>query len=289
MTVYSVARRSRTVLRELPYFPYLIIPPNVDVPWSELGYRNYSTAREAVTALTEALLPIYHPFAPVPHIPIVMPPESSAAPEETRREEVWFFLNGICTNHTVLQLNGEALASIFGRQISLLHNPTDGIVLDLLECLAGRTYEIFEPVSRSVADILETVLKVQKKKVVLIAHSQGGIISSQAVNRLRERLSEEDRAHLRHLELYTFASAATQLEAPEVYTEHFYNTRDYVARIGVASYEHQVSGRFFTLDTTGHLMNAHYLYHFVSGRYQPKDGGDGSRLAGYMTAGPDSG
>jgi len=58
----------------------------------------------------------------------------------------------------------------------------------------------------------------------------------------------------------------------------------YVARIGAANYRDEVTGRFFSLDATGHLLNAHYLNHFVAGRYQPTDGGGKSRLMGYVKA-----
>ena len=280
MSIVDVASRGRTVFRELSYFPYLLLPLNLRVPWSELDYGNYDSTWDAVGAAAEAVVPFYRAFSGIPHIPVVMPPRESSLLGQPEGEELWFFLNGICTNKDVLRLNGEALASIFGRRISLLHNPSDGVVLGLLECAAGRTAELFEPVSRSVADILEMALS-SGRKVVLIAHSQGGIISAKAINHLHAKLSGSDRELLRRLELYTFASAATRLDAPEIHAEHFYNTRDYVARIGVAGYEDQISGRFFKADATGHLLNAHYLNHLVADHYRPGDGGGPSRLMGY--------
>lgn len=283
MGIVDVASRGRVVFRELSYFPYLLFPLNLRVPWSELDYENYESTWEAVGAATEAVIPFYRAFAGVPHIPVVMPPGESPFRGQSEAEELWFFLNGICTNEDVLRLNGEALASIFGRRISLLHNPSDGVVLDLLECAAGRTAELFEPVSRSVADILEMAL-ASGRKVVLIAHSQGGIISAKAINHLHSKLQGADRALLGQLELYTFASAATHLQAPEIYAEHFYNTRDYVARIGVAGYEDEISGRFFTAEATGHLLNAHYLNNFVADQYRPRDEGGPSRLLSYRMA-----
>lgn len=278
MMLSEFAERGRTVFRELPYFPYLFTPLNTEAPWSELGVDNYDSAYTAALALRRALAPAYRPFGPVPYIPFVDPVE-----DRVGQDEVWFFLNGICTDENVLRLNGEALANIFGRRVGLLHNPSDGIVLDLLECLAGRTVEIMTAVSESVTNILESALESDKSKVVLIAHSQGGIISANAVMGLRERLSGERRSWLERLELYTFASAATVLEAPEVYAEHFYNRRDYVARIGVAANEHRISGRFFPLEAPGHLLNAHHLNRLVAGHYEASDG-KSSQLVEYMTA-----
>ncbi len=53
-----------------------------------------------------------------------------------------------------------------------------------------------------------------------------------------------------------------QLSAPGQlvpYVEHFANTDDLVARIGVLSSRSAIPGRVFVRKRSGHLLNAHYL------------------------------
>ena len=74
-------------------------------------------------------------------------PETSTESYENKREardapypgEMWLFVNGVATSSAVIKANGKELARIFQRPIHLVHNPTDGVFLDLAECILGRT------------------------------------------------------------------------------------------------------------------------------------------------------
>jgi hypothetical protein len=108
--------------------------------------------------------------------------------------------------------------------------------------------------------------------VILIAHSQGGIITTGALYRLVSKLTGSRSRLFKKLEVYTFASAATEFNLPQVYAEHFFHQRDYVARIGVAGNSKKFSGRIFNYDATGHLLNTHYLKHFIGKKFIASDG-----------------
>lgn len=267
MKTLELVKRFKQAITNLPYLPDVLFPLDKGAQWSELNPINYESKYHAASAVRSAFLPIYAPFREVPHLPYEVPDQGQTLQDN----EAWFFLNGICTNRSVLRLNGRALANLFQRRINLMHNPSDGIILDLLECIVGRTMQPISTLESSVAYILEDALNTHNK-VVLIAHSQGGIISTGALYKLATRLSGSRAQLLKKLEVYTFASAATELDLPQVYAEHFIHDRDYVARIGVAGNRDRFSGRVFHNDASGHLLNAHYLKYFTEGKFVSEDG-----------------
>ena len=167
-----------------------------------------------------------------------------------------------------------------------MHNPTDGLLLDLAECVLGRTFNFQTALSEYVLDVVNRAL-VGYEKVVLIGHSQGGIVVADVANAL-VRYSQ-NRELLKNLEVYTFASAADEMLADRElsrtagrcvpYYEHFANGRDFVARIGVISCREAIAGPLFVNeDRKGHLLNAHYLEAFEKGLFCDGE----SRLAGYL-------
>ncbi|MFE8072692.1 hypothetical protein QQM79_16665 [Marinobacteraceae bacterium S3BR75-40.1] len=276
MGILNALERAGTVLRQLPSLPWVLSPLDTQAPFSELNARNYPSWGAYAHSIRATLLPVYDPFRPTPRLPRAKP-EGQAIQDG----EGWYFINGICTDRTVLQINGQALAELFDREIQLLHNPSDGIVLDLVECAIGRTMQIVSDLDEGIADILEDALE-HHDKVVLLAHSQGGIIGTTALYRLVRRLkAAQKEALLENVEYYTFASAATEFDLEAVYSEHFFHRNDYVAQIGVAGYQACYSGHFFDCEGSGHLLNTHYLTDLRENRYRSKDGAV-SRLLGYI-------
>ena len=267
MKTSELFKRVSQVIKNLPYLKNVLLPLDSRAPWSELNPSNYESAHHFSSAVRSTILPVYSPFREVPHLPYEVPEHGQIIDDN----EAWFFLNGICTDRSVLRLNGKALADVFQRKIYLMHNPSDGIFLDLLECAVGLTLQPLSTLESSVAHILEESLN-SHKKVVLIAHSQGGIIATGALYTLAKNLELNKSKLFKKLEVYTFASAATELNLPEVYSEHFCHTGDYVARIGVVGNLQNFSGRVFNYDATGHLLNTHYLKHLVENKFTSQDG-----------------
>lgn len=278
MMITEKLERLATGVRNLPYLPLVLNPIDKTAPWSEFDPGNYESILDYLHAVRAAVFPIFSPFRQVPHLPYEVPHNRVQIDDN----QGWFFLNGICTDRNVLRLNGKALADLFGRRVYLMHNPSDGFALDIFECIIGRTMQIVSTLDTSVAHILEDALD-RYSKVVLIVHSQGGIISTGALYQLRDRLTGSRSLLLKKLEVYSFASAATELDLPQVYAEHFYHTEDYVARIGVASNPEKFSGKRFVYRASGHLLNAHYLENFRAGKFVSRDA-QTSRLWSYLHA-----
>ncbi|KAL7416945.1 hypothetical protein BDY24DRAFT_378786 [Mrakia frigida] len=198
--------------------------------------------------------------------------------EKSRGDETWLFCNGVCTNRIWAQANVDLLSEIFKRNVVGIHNQTNGFFFDIVECMLQREwgYGTQDAVPLLYKKTKDALLNSDTKKVVVIAHSQGGIILSLVVDWLLADLPE---SALRKLEIYTFASAATHFNSPRgsngehqiTTVEHFANSFDPVARIGVLQWwkphsghsgqdQDRFYGKLFVRDKiSGHLLNQHYL------------------------------
>ena len=129
------------------------------------------------------------------------------------------------------------------------------------------------------------------KKVVLIGHSQGGIIISLVIDQL---LAELPATYMSKLEIYTFGSAASHFSNPLIsapaepkspvsrgtdgplgesapprhvisHIEHYANEYDMICRWGVLHrtqgvLNNRYAGSIFVrMGATGHMLNQHYL------------------------------
>lgn len=190
----------------------------------------------------------------------------------------FYFLNGICTNIATACVNATLLSKLVSSEVGILHNPTSGILVDLYEVLLSRSFGIMSETAQFGMDIIVKDIKLGKK-VVLLGHSQGGIIASNIVRTLLQdhNITDED---LRLLEIYTFGSAACSQPNRRglPYSEHFANGYDFVARVGILHHRYKVFGKLFVAEErSGHLLNTHYLSGLADGCY-----GKGSRLFDYI-------
>ncbi|KAI4106958.1 MAG: hypothetical protein LQ345_007164, partial [Seirophora villosa] len=106
--------------------------------------------------------------------------------------ERWVFVNGVCTASSRLQQNIDRLSLLFGRNVLGIHNQSYGLISDLLECIVQRCLSYSTEDVRVACEVLRGYLVDEEvKKVVLVAHSQGGIIVSMVVDYLLAELSGE--------------------------------------------------------------------------------------------------
>ena len=189
------------------------------------------------------------------------------------KKEVWFYINGICTDRELAQLNGRCLSDILQRPVRVLHNPTSGFFQDLIECAFERTLDQYAVITLRLFSEVSKSLN-EKKKVKIIAHSQGGII----VASLLKYIAMQNIDVFNKLEIFTFASATDEeVELPGVYQEHFANENDFVARGGII--EAKPTGDLYIKERgEGHMLNRDYLEHFVYGLYCNKQ----SKLYSYL-------
>lgn len=98
--------------------------------------------------------------------------------------------------------NIDMLSSIFKRPVVGVHNQTYGTVFDLMECLVQRCFSYSTEDTRIIYRHLKGVLMNREiTKVVVVAHSQGGIILSTALDSLFADVPSDA---FDKLEIYTF-------------------------------------------------------------------------------------
>ncbi|KAL2795102.1 hypothetical protein BJX66DRAFT_337320 [Aspergillus keveii] len=201
--------------------------------------------------------------------------------------EHWVFINGIACGQTWLQSNIDRLGITFGRRVYGVHNPTAGLVFDLLQCLLQRDFSYAtQDVRDSYVHLRTALVDPANTKVVLILHSQGGIEGGLIVDWL---LDEIPQGLLRKLEIYTFGNAANHFNNPYrdlparkknrecsdvsntglnehdntiLHIEHYANSREFVSVWGVlnfANIANRYMGQVFVRPGTGHMFNQHYM------------------------------
>lgn len=185
------------------------------------------------------------------------------------------------------------LAATFGRPVTGIHNRSFGVIFDIIECLIQRNFNYETYDIRVTYEALKDALEDPDKrldKVVVLCHSQGGILVSLALERLYAQLPA---ACFDKLEVYTFGSAAAHFYNPlrilpprdnssvsvEPHVpvprrdlsnhyirtvEHYCNEYDLVPQWGVLYHmskgKRTYSGRAFVRKgATGHLFDVHYL------------------------------
>ncbi|CEH13540.1 hypothetical protein CBOM_01457 [Ceraceosorus bombacis] len=149
--------------------------------------------------------------------------------------EAWLLVTGIATTPDGQRKACQRISDLFGRDVVAIVNRSYGLVGDLLECLNQRDLQLGYDV------LVKALLDPKNKRVVLVGHSQGGIMVSAWIDQL---LADYNRSILSKVEIYTFASAANHLSAPVdangsmpfANIEHFANEFDYVSRIGVLAF-----------------------------------------------------
>jgi hypothetical protein len=187
-------------------------------------------------------------------------------------DEAWFFINGILTNDALAQTNAAYLAYLFHRPITLIQNSTGGAVEDLVECALDKAWGFTGEAARKAFPVIYDALKdPAKRRVVLVAHSQGTIIAGVLLRFMRllmepAAVAEADLVgaagpeevplgdllldpgdfapltveEVGKLEVYCFANCATSMrylgqgpDGPVPWIESFGNQFDVVARLGV--------------------------------------------------------
>lgn len=114
-------------------------------------------------------------------------PVDANVPNPTPKQS-WFFINGICTDRTVVLLNAHYLHKLFRRPLTVLHNFTRGFVCDLAACAVGKEWDrVTESAAVAFPPIYAALKNATCERLILLAHSQGTILSA-VILALLERL-----------------------------------------------------------------------------------------------------
>ena len=185
-------------------------------------------------------------------------------------DEAWFFINGVTTNNDVAKMQRACLTHFFRRPITIIQNPSDSIYLDVMEAAIGKTGAWMAKPAHLAEVELKRALLSEKKKIVVIAYSQGSIIMANALRKLARNPAAVAQMH--KLEIYTFANACDKMNYLDKinripHIENYANRHDLVARLGVLAPKKRgiicIDGPVFVNELWGHLLNEHYLYRLL--------------------------
>lgn len=172
---------------------------------------------------------------------------------ENENKKVYFFINGICTDNNSLKNSCKKIENHINEKykkddikVKGIHNPSDGIFLDLIECIYQRYFERnfieSEPVKHTCDIINKYVENKDINEIIVIAHSQGCIILDLAIKRIHRDMI--NKKNMSNFKIYTFANPVlpeeffknvTNIDPTNV--EHFYNKDDFVAGLGISTLE----------------------------------------------------
>ena len=177
------------------------------------------------------------------------------------------FVNGIVTSIDLAEHQAIMLARTINQPVTLIHNETDGLVKDLLECNEGR-YGVMNPVTEKVVtaivEKLDMVTANGQQRLNIVAYSQGAIIVTAALMQLSKQLPDNQ---LSRIAYFTFGAGFRESVLPEtIYCEHFANTDDPITRLGLQHPDFEYSGELYIRQAKGHFFISDYLIPMMQGK-----------------------
>ena len=187
------------------------------------------------------------------------------------KKESVLYINGIMTNKSILYQNQHALRALLKRPINLIHNNTDSVILDLIESAIGKkSNNLTEASYVAMCSMSKQLLDPNIEKIILICHSQGTIIASNALFGL-QNLGLDRPEYLKKLEIYAFSNCSSNMPFlinNYPYMEHLSNENDFVAKLGSNCNDDikhliKIDGiKLVAKNHWGHMFNTHYIEDF---------------------------
>jgi hypothetical protein len=169
----------------------------------------------------------FPPGTPLSQVPGVTP-RNNPNPTET-----FIYVNGISNDKDAQVRSMQEIADRTGGKVIGVHNATEGMVADLAQCVKDKLDKGHNPAVDSMADTVYSELKAGRS-VHLMAHSQGGLVTSRALQDVANRLRIEDGMSKAQVEqmlgkvnVETFGGAAGHYPDGPKYV-HYVNNKDIV-------------------------------------------------------------
>jgi hypothetical protein len=169
----------------------------------------------------------FPPGTPLSQVPGVTP-RNNPNPTQT-----FVYVNGISNDKDTQFRSMQQIADATGGKVIGVHNATEGMVADLAQCVKDKLDKGTNPAVDSLADTVYSELKAGRS-VHLMAHSQGGLVTSRALTDVANRLRIEDGMSKSQVEkllgkvnVETFGGAAGHYPDGPKYV-HYVNNKDIV-------------------------------------------------------------
>src|SRR3974390_1849830 len=165
-------------------------------PRTELQLAEFREWSKGLAALAHILIPALpwgppafsFPFSDVLFRPsVVFRYPRHPTVENRTPKEMWFFINGICTDRSVIRLNADFLYRLFKRPRTVVHNFTRGILADLAACAVGKEWDqMTESAAVAFPPIYAALKDKNCERLILLGHSQGTILCAVVLAALQE-------------------------------------------------------------------------------------------------------
>ncbi|WNG20943.1 hypothetical protein [Cystobacter fuscus] len=147
-----------------------------------------------------------------------------------KKNELIIQVNGINTDLSQQKQALQATADATGASVIGIHNATDGFAGDLMQSVGDKLNTGKNLAVDSMRDIVLGELRAGKK-VHLMAHSQGGLITSRALGEVAEQLKKENKSDLMgQIKVETFGAASGRYPDGPQYV-HYINESDPVSNL----------------------------------------------------------
>jgi hypothetical protein len=167
----------------------------------------------------------YPATTPLKDVPGVLPKGG------VRNNETLLYINGINTTKDAQFDSLQNIANTTGSKVVGIHNSTEGFVSDLKQCVLDKLNKGSNPAVDSAADTIYQEIKAGRD-IHVLAHSQGGLVTSRALSEVSRRLRIEDGMSkaqaekvLSHVKVETFGAAAGHYPDGPKYV-HYINQAD---------------------------------------------------------------
>lgn len=167
----------------------------------------------------------FAPGTPLNQIPAVTPAGG------VRNNETLIYVNGIRTNVAGQANSLQAIADQSGSRVIGVHNATEGTGVDLLQSFGDKLDIGNNPAVDTLSDTVYKELRAGRD-VHLLAHSQGALITSRALQDVKNRLMLEDgmtrqnaEALMNNIRVETFGGASRRFTDGPQYV-HYVNRND---------------------------------------------------------------
>lgn len=187
------------------------------------------------------------------------------------------YINGMNTSIGRQSTSLQEIANSTGQEVIGIHNSTDGFVKDVAQCLKDKMNIGNNGAHKTLTDAIYNHVKAHPDEPLnIVAHSQGGIITSRALRDVKNRLRLEDGMSgpdvdkaLANVRVQTAGAAAVQYPSGPQYLHHV-NTLDPVPQAfgsailgGLTDPGKHGPVHRFTKTSAMHSMNATYASQLV--------------------------
>lgn len=162
----------------------------------------------------------------------------------------FFYVNGMLTDEKNAKKTGKTLEKILGNKINVIHNPTKGGLNDFIESLGERHNIPIPGITRNIINgvvyddiTIKTANKFfdsinNKKELKIVCHSQGGAITSNALEYAKQKLLSEGKSEkeiskiMSKIEVVTLGAATSPDKFPDgVKVVQIYHPKDPVPKV----------------------------------------------------------